>query len=274
MSGRILASIGVTGLGSISKLAGLAMAALFAVSLLIAPTTASAADEYPTPTTQTVTGNATITGTASDPTLTAASSGSADVWYGVTVDLCSNGNGVYCSMNSSILYQYFDAPLTVNYSITATNTGNNGQSFAELEIYDVTNSPGFSDSRGCSYDEDGSSCGMTGPVSASYDYHYGICTGGGNCASQTTAYVHIDVLATGDGTFAQVDPSFTFNTSSPNYAAFHALYPNATITATSLAISAAPEPSSWLLMIGGIGGVGAWMRRRKALPSFARPSHA
>ncbi len=40
-------------------------------------------------------------------------------------------------------------------------------------------------------------------------------------------------------------------------------------TATFAAVSAAPEPSAWLLMIGGIACVGAFLRRRPALARFA-----
>jgi len=36
------------------------------------------------------------------------------------------------------------------------------------------------------------------------------------------------------------------------------------VTAEAATISAAPEPSTWLLMMAGIGAAGLWLRRAKA----------
>ena len=67
--------------------------ALFA-SLFLAPSLAAAANEFDTPTVETVTGNAVVSGTATNPILKVSGDGEATVYYGITINVCG---GIPCT---------------------------------------------------------------------------------------------------------------------------------------------------------------------------------
>ena len=208
---------------------------------------AAMADVYPTPTVETLVGNSTITGSATDPTLTTNGNGEGFLDYGVTINLCS-----LCSITGTGVETLLSIPMLISYSLSA-NSGA-GQGLAEIGIYDVTSTLGFEDQLNCS--EDGGTCGTVSAVNKAFDYDYGFCDADSNCVSQMTAYVNIHTYASNGG-YAQVDPTFSID---PTYLRNH---PGTSLTVTNVPIPAVPEPATWAMMLVGVFGLGGALRARQ-----------
>ncbi len=212
---------------------------------------AAFANEFATPTIQSVSGHATITGTPTYPIVTAYD-GDAYAYYAVSLDPCG---GIPCSYNPRPgVLAYATIPLVISYSLTAS-AGANGQGIAEFAVYDVTEGYGFDDEKNCSFD--GGMCGHSAFTNLSYDYNAAFCDSS-DCFAQLDGYVYLHAYAAAGG-FGQVDPTFAIDPS------FLKQFPNATLTIAPVTLTAVPEPATWALTILGVAAIGLALRRRCVL---------
>ena len=155
-------------------------------------------------------------------------------------------------------------PLTITYASSAVVSAGNSGGIASTSL--SVNSFGGADfefSQTC-FIGYAQGCGSTGIVTQSFEFHYASKDYGVLITQPIGLKMIVD--AQGANAFASLDPVIAFD---PN-AANSYLFPNGfTVTPSAVTpvstsglptVSAAPEPSSWLLMVLGIGIMGSALK--------------